>query len=90
VFAGALGIPTRCLPVSVPLDELGAMLFVQHLNALMTVDFGDARHLMPAQGAERDDRFHVRRFAHQPSLGRGGCQPEHPEPAFGGSRESLA
>jgi hypothetical protein len=48
----------------VPFDELGAPLFVQHVDAFTAVDLRDARQLVATHEAERDDKFHGRRFAH--------------------------
>jgi hypothetical protein len=43
VFAVTVRVPGRRAPVAVPRDELSALLVVEHVDALATVDLDDAR-----------------------------------------------
>jgi hypothetical protein len=71
VFAVTLRIPARRAPVAVPRDELAAVLVVEHVDALATVDLADARQLGPAQPSELDCRLHCLTLAHGRFLSSG-------------------
>src|SRR5262245_10705919 len=64
VFAVTLGVPGRRGPVAGPGDELAAVLVVEHVDALRTIDLADARQLGPAQPAHLDRRLHHLTLAH--------------------------
>ena len=75
VLAVTLRVPRRGAPIAAPLDELGAVLVVEHVDALPTVDLGDAHQLVPAQLPELDCGFHRLTPATGGSTARGWPSP---------------
>ena len=70
VLTVAVRVPGRRIPAAVPGDELCTELLVEHVDALPTVNRGDARQLGPAQPSELDCRSHRLTLTHPRSVGR--------------------